>query len=194
MNKPFLSFLREVLVVVIGILIAVVLNDFQTKRTDQRYLKKAMSAIEEEVKDARLSVSEVVERHSITIDSLERYAEDSIMSLAEFLERAGGIQLATTGNVGLRFYVAGKADLLDLELVSKLADVEVSTQVLRGKMDRLLDFTYGRLTSTDAESKLLFAMHLGNVMDSETALLEHFDEVLEMLQGPEGFPEQAAGR
>ena len=56
MNKPFLSFLREVLVVVIGILIAVVLNDFQTKRTDQRYLKKAMRAIEEEVKDARLSV------------------------------------------------------------------------------------------------------------------------------------------
>jgi len=178
-NKSVLNFLREIAVVVIGVLIAVSLNNLKENYDNEAYIKKTLSAIENEIIQNKEAITETLKLHEKLIDTISQTEPDETETLGDLIGRLGGVQAPTVKNIGLRFFIANKAELVDYKIISQLSEIESHSTILQAKTDRLIDFVYEEVNSTETDSKELFVMHLLNVMDSEQALIElysFFDE------------------
>ncbi len=83
----------------------------------------------------------------------------------------GGIQGPEIKNIGLRFFITNKAELVEFETISHLSEIEKASELLEEKMKRFIDFTFVAIDKNDRQSKQKFLHHLKNVIDSERQLL-----------------------
>ncbi len=177
-SQRLTSFLREIAIVVVGILIALFLNNWNESRKDRQFRDQLLYAVEQEVRISQEDVQRVMQLHMERIDSLEAYLENDELSLREIIADLGGIQIPEIKNIGLRFFIANKAELVDYQIISDLLEIEFGGETFQMKMDKLLDFAYERMETTDAETKLLFVVYLYEVIDSEENLLALYDDFL----------------
>jgi uncharacterized protein YoxC len=168
--------------VILGVLIALLINNWKESSENKRYLQRALDSMEKEVEESKTSVEEVLERHNIVIDSLVEHLENEDLSMREVFENAGGVQYPFIKNIALRFFVGGKVELIDYELISQMTDLEEAKRLLDNKFDKMMDFVYENMEKNDAQSKTLVLIHLSNVMDSESQLVELYANYLEALQ------------
>jgi len=170
--------LREIVIVVIGVLIAVSINNYKERLSDEQYIRTTLTAIEREILQSQESVEEVMQRHVTIIEHFEQHAESSTLSLVEELGELGGIQAPFVKTISLRFFVSNNAQLIPYEMISQLSDIESNKETLKKKLDRLADYAYKNLDSTDFEAKVEFIYHLSDVVDSEQTLLAQYKDFL----------------
>ena len=175
-SSPISSFLKEIAIVVIGVLIAVSISNFKEQQDDEAYLEKTLLAIENEVKQSEEEVKKALETHWIVIDSLQVLMNDEKESLGELLMRLGGIQAPDIKNIGLRFFISNKAELLDYQIISELYDIEDYTNSLDEKMNLFMEFVYENINRNEKDVKLKFVYYLANIVENEKALLELYDK------------------
>lgn len=178
-SNRFLSFLKELFVVIIGILIALSINTWNENRKDQEFIDKALFAINEEINLNKTEIQEILDKHLSTIDTIGTYLENDSVSLKDIFGKTQGFQVADLKNIGLRFFVANKAELIDYEIISKLSEIEFSRENLRKKTDKMADFAYDNLESTTEEAKYKLAIYMGDIIDSEGSLLEKYTSYLD---------------
>ncbi len=171
-RKGITYFIREIIIVVIGVLIAVSLNNLKESINNRSYIEKTLMAIEKEIKLNQSDIDTVLLRHYAIIDSLEINVPDDDRPLGEMIADYGGIQTPAIRNIGLRFFIANKAELLDFEVISGLLELEMNYDLLSEKLDRLVDFAYKNFNSTEEDVKITFAYMILDVIDSELAILE----------------------
>lgn len=171
-RKGITYFIREIIIVVIGVLIAVSLNNLKESINNRSYIKKTLVAIEREIKLNQSEIDTVLLRHYAIIDSLEINEPEDDRSLGEMIADYGGIQTPAIRNIGLRFFISNKAELLDFEVISGLLELEMSYDLLSEKMDRLVDFAYKNFNNVDEDVKITFGYMLLDVIDSEHTILE----------------------
>lgn len=176
-SKPSFYFIKEIAIVVIGVLIAVSLSNYKEARDNKAYIEKTLGAIQQEVKGSLKDVIDVYSRHAAVTDSVFTHL-DSDEALMDIILRAGGIQIAESKNIGLRFFISNKAELVDFDIISGLSAIENSNRLMEKKMDHLLNYAYDGMNETDRESKMKFLVYLNNVMDSEQSLMEQYDDLL----------------
>ena len=174
-----LVYLQEIGIVVIGVLIAVSINNYKEKRGNEAYLEKTLLAIENEINSNKTTLDSVLNRHIEIYDFFERDSMDKKHSLGEILYSLGGFQVATVKNISLRFFVANKAELLDFELIAYLLEIEQTTDILSAKIDRLADFAYEHVNDSGAETRTRFTYLLMDIIDSESNLLKAYADFME---------------
>lgn len=179
-QSRFAYFLQEVLIVVIGVLIAVSINNFREARADAKYLAKTLEAIDTEVKVSKEEIDTVMARHIKLLATWDEVIANDELSLEDVISERGGIQGATVQNISLRFFVSNKAELLDFETIAMLLSIENQSNVLYQKLSRLTDFLYTYVSSNSLEAKQEFAIFLENVIDSEYNLSESYAEYLKI--------------
>jgi|UPI000591D569 hypothetical protein len=178
-NNRLLYLLQEIAIVVIGVLIAVSINNYKEQSDNEAYIKKTLLAIEHEIHDNKTGLDSVLERHMRIYEYMELDSVEEGQTISEMLYDLGGFQVAFIKNISLRFFVANKAELLDFQLISQLSEIEQSTDILSGKIDRLANFAYEHLSDSSEEAKLRFSIMLMDVIDSESSLSEAYAEFLE---------------
>lgn len=178
-NNRLVYFLQEIGIVVIGVLIAVSINNYKEKQDNEAYLEKTLLAIENEINSNKTDLDSVLNRHIEIYDFFERDSMDKKQSLGEILYSLGGFQVATVKNISLRFFVANKAELLDFELIAYLLEIEQVTDILSAKINRLADFAYGHVNDSSAETRTRFTYLLMDIIDSESNLLKAYADFME---------------
>lgn len=178
-NNRLLYLLQEIAIVVIGVLIAVSINNYKERSDNEAYIKKTLLAIEHEIHDNKTGLDSVLERHIRIYEYMELDSVEEGQTISEMLYDLGGFQVAFIKNISLRFFVANKAELLDFQLISQLSEIEQSTDMLSGKIDRLANFAYEHLSDSSEEAKLRFSIMLMDVIDSESNLSEAYADFLE---------------
>ena len=91
----------------------------------------------------------------------------------------GGIQSADVNNIGLKFFISSKAELVDYQIISQLSDIEAHTNSLDEKMIQMIDFIYDNNTDKNEIIKTKFISFLSNIVNGEKELLKlyaKFDE------------------
>ncbi len=177
-RKGVLYFLREVIIVVIGVLIAVSLGNLKERIENNNYLEKTLLAIESEIKISQAEVDSVLQLHNVLADSLENYDFVKEQTLGEMISSLGGFQAATIKNISLRFFIANKAELLEFNLISQLLEIEYISVILSDKIKRLVDFTYDNINNSDLEVMVSFSYLLSDVIDSEKSLTQLYANFL----------------
>jgi len=171
-KKPnhFLKFLKEIAIVVIGVLIAVSINKLKEDSDNRKYISKTLNAIQKEINYSKSEIEGVLSKHKLAAASLSAKL-DNEETISEIIVGLGGMQQAETQNIGLRFFISNKADLVEYEVISKLSAIEDSSKLLDEKLKRMTDFIFEKLDSRDRINKEKFLIHLSNVIDSERQLV-----------------------
>lgn len=172
-------FFQETAIVVIGVLIAVSIGNYKEKLNNQKYLEKTLLAIEKEIEMSQPEVDTVLTRHIMLLERLESEIGGNEQTLGAFIASSGGFQIASVKNVSLRFFVSNKAELLEFGLISQLLEIELKTNLLSDKCNRLADFAYEYLNDSSDEAKIKFAYFLADVIDGEQSLLESYTDFLD---------------
>ena len=174
-------FFQEITIVVIGVLIAVSIGNYKEKLDNEQYIKKTLLAIENDIKLRQRSVDTVLSKHIDQFNEIQEIVEEggNELSLGELVASLGGFQVASTGNISLRFFISNKAELLEYELISQLLEIEQRADLLATKLTMLSEYAYEHVNESDEEVLIKFFYLLANVIDSEEGLLEAYSEFLE---------------
>jgi len=178
-KRSVLSFLREILIVVIGILVALFINNWNEELRQERIIEKTLSAIGEEIRESRSELEPLVEKHTRTVDSLALSMDDESKTLLAVFTSLEGLQVPEIKNIGLRFFITSYADLVNYELISDLSEIEFLSRLLDQKVNRLTDLIYDHLHDTDRDSKFKVSILISDVLDTEKGLIEPYDKFLE---------------
>lgn len=178
-KNHILKFIREIAIVVIGVLIAVSINSFKENIDNKRYVEKTLATIEKEIEISKNEIDTTLAKHLTIIDSLEYYFDDNEILLRDLLRNLGGIQSPSVKVISLRFFVANKAELVDFELIAQLSEIEIHSDGLSSKMKRLIDFVYENMNNSSSDAKIKFAFFLANIIDSEQSLIQLYDNFLD---------------
>lgn len=178
-ENQFVYFLREITIVVIGVLIAVSIGNYKEKIDNETYIEKTLLAIEKEIKLSQTEVDTVLKRHLSVVEKMIEYDDTEEQTLAELIGSLGGIQFPSIKNVSLRFFISNKAELVDFELISGLLEIETLSNMLSDKMKRMADSAYAQANDKETESKITFTYLLADVIDGEKALLESYANFLD---------------
>lgn len=173
--KVLSKILLDMIPVLLGVLVAMLISNFNEDRKNRRFRDQALQTIQSEIDSSQVSVLAVLERHIVVIDSLAANASND-RPLVDIIANAGGIQFPVVQHNGLRFFVGNRVDLADMQTITILSGVENGQRILETKFDKLLDFAYATMESTEPADKRRFLTYLSNVADSEITMLELYDE------------------
>lgn len=114
-------------------MIAVWINNFQQRIANEKYIQKTLATIESEIEQSRGEIDTILVRHQAIIDYLEENYANTDESIGDLIGRLGGIQSPTIKNIGLRFFIANKAELVSYDVIAHLAEIETkkSHRILR---------------------------------------------------------------
>lgn len=165
------SFLRELTIVTVGVLIALFLSNLKENNQARKYQTASIKTINSEVTENYSNLKSVVVKQTRLLDTIKKYSADHITLSELILEKGGGLQIAQLSNAGLEFYSKNHINLIDFEMMSRLISMKSSSKLIEIKVEKLLDFMYPNLFADSEESKRLVMIYLDNILDSETQLM-----------------------
>lgn len=177
-GSQILGYLKEISIVVIGVLIAVSIGNYKEKLDNKAYLQKTLKAVQSEVLSSQVDLDTVLQSHIDLYGKLEHEFGEKEQTLGEFLLSSGGFKAAAIKNISLRFFISNKAELLEFEIISQLLDIETSTNLLSSKIDRLANFVYDHINDNSEDVMIQFTYLLADVIDNEQTLLESYANFL----------------
>ena len=160
----------------LGILLALFINNWQEGQKNQRFLRSVFSSISQELLDNIQELKEVMPQQEALLDSLERYMDNDQISASEVIISADGFKLPTIKNTAWRSFLNTKMELVDYELIAILSEIEAAKDFLSVKTSKMMDFIFSAADNTTAESKRILSMHILNILDSEDQILEMHNE------------------
>ena len=89
--KHITKLIREIIPVIIGILIALFINNWNEDRKDKQYLNQIFSSIDKELEETVEDINSVIPKQMASIDSLDVYMNNDVVSIYEIIIRANGI-------------------------------------------------------------------------------------------------------
>jgi len=87
--------MKEIVPVIIGVLIALVINNWNEERKDKQYVTQIFSSIHEELEESNSDIEGTIPRQRVLLDSIGIYQHDDAVSLFDIVRKAGGIRFTT---------------------------------------------------------------------------------------------------
>jgi short-subunit dehydrogenase len=85
--------IKEVIPIIIGILIALFINNWNEDRKDKKYLNQMFSSIESELEESNIDIKRVIPKQLASIDTLDVYLNNEKVTLYEIIMKSNGIQM-----------------------------------------------------------------------------------------------------
>ena len=156
--KQIKQLVKEVIPVIIGILVALTVNNWNEDRKDKKYLDQIYSSIENELEESIIEIKENIPKQQMLIDTIGRYLNDETISIFDIISKADGIHAPAIKNNSWKAVASTKIELIEFEKISALSEIDESKEGLKLKTEKLLDFLISNLKSTDQEKKEIFML------------------------------------
>ena len=177
MNK-IKSYLKELTIVTIGVLIALVISNFKENNQARDYYNASIETVKNEVEVNYSFLKNIIEDQTRLLDTINKYSADHITISDLIIEKGGGLQVATLNNLGLEFYKNNQINSVDFEMMSRLIRMQSVSKIIDTKMGKLMDFVYPNLFVDSEESKKLVSLYLNNVLNSEIQLMHTYEDFI----------------
>ena len=177
--KQIKQLIREIIPVIIGILIALLINNWNEDRKDQKYLNQIFSSIEKELEESNADIKEVIPKQQAFIDSIEIYLNNDTVSLFDIAIRANGIQAPTIKINSWKAVANSKIELIEYEKLSALSDIEDRKENLNMRIESIAKFLYDNLKKTDKEKKEVLKILTLDAIYAEKRLQSRIEKLIE---------------
>lgn len=176
--KQISQLIREIIPVIFGILIALVINNWNEDRKDKKYLNQIFSTIEAELKESSADIKEKIPKQRVLTDSLRKYMNDEAVSIIDVIMRSGGIHKPNIKNNSWKALANSRIELIEFEKLSILAEIDNSKDNLELKGEKFLDFMIENIKKSDPEKKEVLILLNEELISSEEYLHYEIEEYL----------------
>ena len=164
--------IKEIVPVILGILIALFINNWKENRANERYVEKALQTIETEVEENYSSLSDILPRHYELLEQLIEELDNDTLAIVDIVTGAGGVQLPTIRSASWKFFLNTKTELIDYSIISALIEMDESKKVMDIKFEQFLTYAYQYMNATERADKEMFIAYFSNLVDGEETLHE----------------------
>ncbi|MCZ2085587.1 MAG: hypothetical protein LC112_15070 [Flavobacteriales bacterium] len=153
MKRNLKAFFKEIIPIIVGILVALWINNWNETRKDENYLNKITAASTKELTETNIDIKEKLTLQKSFIDSIDHYLMNDKISLLDITIKAEGIYMPIIKTNSWKSISNSKIELMDYEKVSALANIEDQKEVLKMKINRMADFLYSNPKETRKDKK-----------------------------------------
>ncbi|RWX00893.1 hypothetical protein [Flavobacterium cerinum] len=161
------QFIKEIIPVIAGILIALFIDNWNSERKDKVYIDQVFSTINNELKDSKEDIKSTIPQQQSLIDSLEFYADNKNVTILDIVKKSKGIFIPQVKINAWRSVANTKIDLIDYEKVTTLSNIEALKETLNNKSEFLTSFIYSNINETDKNIKQTSKMILLDIIQTE---------------------------
>jgi len=176
--KNIKSYLKELTIVTIGVLIALVISNFKENSQARDYYNTSIETVKNEVEANDSILKNIIESQTRLLDTINKHSADHITISDLIVEKGGGLAGVTLNNSGLEFYKNNQLNSVDFEIMSSLIRMQSISRLIDTKMEKLMDFVYPNLFVDSEESKKLVSLYLSNVLNSEIQLMHTYEDFI----------------
>jgi hypothetical protein len=178
MKKNIKTFIKELVTIIAGILIALGINNWNENRKDKNYINQISSLIDKELAETNLDIVEKVATQESFIDTLDVYLNDDKISLLDITMKSKGLWLPTIKINSFKSLSNSKIELMEYDKISAFSNIEEQKEILRMKSDRLGDFVYSNMKETGFDKKEFMRLLLQDIIGTEKAIQVGIESVL----------------
>lgn len=173
------QFIREIIPVIVGILIALVINNWNEDRKDKKYLNQIFSSLEKELAESSDDIKRIIPLQQVLIDSIDVYLNDETVSILYILSIANGIQAPDINMNSWKAIASSRIELIDYEKLSTLSFIEDRKENLNKRIETMSDFAFVNIEETSKGKKEIFKLVIRDAMGAEKRLQATIEEFLE---------------
>ncbi|MGV0923846.1 hypothetical protein [Empedobacter tilapiae] len=174
-KKYTVLFLKDIIPVIAGILIALFINEWNSERKDEAYINQVFSTISQELKESKEDIIVTIPQQESLIDSLEFYSTHQNITILDVVMRSKGIYIPRIKISAWKSVSNTKIDLIDYNKITTLSDIEELKQTLNNKSDFLMSFLYSNINETDKNKKQTLKMILLDIIQTERTLQQNIE-------------------
>lgn len=176
--KQLRQLIREIIPVIIGILIALFINNWNEDRKDKKYLNQIFSSIKKELEESIKDINTVIPKQIASIDTLDIYLNNEEISLYEIMMKSNGIHVPSIKTNSWNAIVNSKIELIEYEKLSALANFQEGKENLDMRIEKQMDFIFQNFENTDNKKKEILRMMLIDIVNAEKYLCSEIEEIL----------------
>lgn len=180
--KYLKSFGKEIIPVIIGILIALFINNWNEERKEKAYLNKILGSIELELEETQEDIEEQMITQNSLVDTLIVYLEDETVSLQGIMMKTNGVDVPKIRIHSWKALANSKIELIDYKSLSSLADIEEDKALLRDKSKFLMNFLYTNIGEKTRYSKAVLIGLVRDILGTEDWTLSVITDLRERLK------------
>ena len=178
MKKIIKAFFKEIVPIIVGILVAMYINNWNEDRKDKNYINRISTSINKELTETNNDILEKLVKQRILIDSLVFYLKDNQISLDKIIRKSRGIYIPTIKINSWKAISNSKIELMDYDKVSTLADIEEQKDLLRIKAQKLIDFIYSNYKETGEDKKQFMKIMMSEIISTEISLQKDIEKII----------------
>ncbi len=170
------DFIKQIIPVIVGILIALFIDNWNSERKDKSYISQVFSTINNELKDSKEDIIEKIPIQENLIDSLELYSKNQNINLADIVKKSRGIYIPQIKINAWKSVSNNKIDLIEYQKLTTLSNIEEMKELLNKKTDFLMNFLYSNMNETDENTKQTFKMLILDIIQTEKTIQKNIEE------------------
>jgi hypothetical protein len=178
MKTYYKEFIKNIIPVLLGVLIALWIDNWNEDRKDRKYIDNFYLSLKKELEDIDKEITEKIPYQQTLVDTLYFYSSNETLPLIDVIEKAGGLK---GPSIKLNYWRAlsnSKIELIDYDKLSVLTDIEEGSELLKYKQNKLLDFIYLNLTETGGKEKLLLRFMMEELIGTQISVQKDLHKIL----------------
>ena len=130
MKKYIKTFFKEISPVIIGILIALYINNWNENKKDEKYISQILSSMDKELKESNDDIKKKIPQQRTLIDTLNFYKKNDSISILDVMMKVNGIQMPQIRISSWKAISNSKIELLEYDRVSASVNIEEQKDIL----------------------------------------------------------------
>lgn len=178
MKKYFKRFVKEIIPVFFGVLVALWINNWNEERKDKKYIDNFYSSLKKELNDTNKEMIKKRPSQKKLVDTLEFYSKNNTIPLLQVISKGGGVNGPL---IKLNYWNAlsnSKIELISYEKLAILTEIEEGKSLLKYKRNKLIDFIYSNMTKTSKEEKVVLKIMVLELMNTEKQVQRNIQKIL----------------
>lgn len=110
--------------VVLGILIALWINNWQSNKQNQAFLSHVYQTIQEEHGNNIKELEDIIPTHQKLVDTVHHFMEDEMIFIGQFSGMVGGLSMALIGNTSWKSFINSQIQLVDFRIIKLLSNID----------------------------------------------------------------------
>lgn len=169
---------KEIIPVLIGILIALFINNWNEDRKDKKYLNQIFTSIENELEESLTKIAQVIPKQLASVDTLDYYMNNDKVTLYEIIMKSNGIHMPFVKTNSWNSIVNSKIELIEYEKLSDLSDIEELKKNLAQRTEKQMDFIFQNFEKADRNKKVIVRMMMTDIIGAEKDIQGKIEEFI----------------
>jgi len=172
------AFIKEILPIIAGILIAMFINNWNEDRKDKKYIAKIFTSINKELSETEKDITIKIKGQNALADTLDYYKNNEKISILNIVTKVKGIYIPTIKINAWKAVSNSRIELIDYDKLSVLANIAEAKEILRMKTEKLGNFIYANTSETTIDKKKLMKLMVLDIIHTEKMIQDEIKKVV----------------